>query len=232
MFTGIKPLVLIHPFIISSFFFLSNFQTLTFFVTLFSGIVRSRKFKVGTHVDNRSMYCAYLNPAARFTPFFIFLSNFKTLKFFVTFQRNCEAYKAETWYTLRKWVVVLFIPESDCWCIFVYFFIFLSNFQTLKFFVTLFSETVRPTKLKLGTHVDNGLMYCVYWNRDAGAYLSFQFFLSLQILIIKNFVALFSGTMRPRKLKLGIHLDSGLMYCVYQNKAAGAYSSIYYTLGI
>ena len=58
----------------------------------------------------------------------------------------------------------------------LYFFIFLSlQFQTLKIFVTLFSGTVRPTKLKLGTHVDNGWMYHVYRKQAAAAYLSFYF---------------------------------------------------------
>ena len=35
-------------------------------------------------------------------------------------------------------------------------FFFLSNVQKLKIFVTLFSETVRPRKFKLGTLIDNG----------------------------------------------------------------------------
>ena len=35
-----------------SFFFLSNFQTLTYFVTFFSGTVRSRRLKLVTHVEN------------------------------------------------------------------------------------------------------------------------------------------------------------------------------------
>ena len=33
---------------------------------------------------------------------------------------------------------------------------FLSYFQTLKMFVALFTETVRPIKLTLDAHVDNG----------------------------------------------------------------------------
>ena len=47
---------------------------------------------------------------------------------------------------------------------FIYSFFFLSNFQTLRIFVTLFSGTVRPRKLKLGTHVDSGQMYRVHRN--------------------------------------------------------------------
>ena len=44
---------LICPFIFS-FFFLSNFQTLIFFVTLFSGTARHRRLKLGTNVDSGS----------------------------------------------------------------------------------------------------------------------------------------------------------------------------------
>ena len=51
VYTKIRLLVLIHPFI-SLFFFLSNFQTLDVFVTLFSGTARPTNLKVGTHVDN------------------------------------------------------------------------------------------------------------------------------------------------------------------------------------
>ena len=48
-----------------------------------------------------------------------------------------------------------------------------------KFFVTLFSGTERPTKLKLGTHVDSGQMYRVYQNQAASAYSSLYFFIFL-----------------------------------------------------
>ena len=103
---------------------------------------------------------------------------------------------------------------------FILSFFFLSNFQALKFFVTLFSGTVRPRKLKLGTHVDSGQMYRVYWNQAAAAYLSLYFFILLSnFQTLKFFVILFSGTMRPRRLKLGTHMDSGQMYRVYWNQA-------------
>ena len=100
----------------------------------------------------------------------------------------------------------------------LYFFIFLSlQFSTLNLFVTLFSGTVRPRRLKLGTHVDIGQVYHVYQNQIAAAYLSlFIFiFLSLQFSPLKYFITLFSGTVRPGKLKLGTHIDSGQMYPVY-----------------
>ena len=69
----------------------------------------------------------------------------------------------------------------------------LSNFQTLKYFITLFSGTVRPRRLKLGTHVDSGQMYGVYWNQAAAAYSSLYF---------SFFVTLFSRTVSSRRLKL------------------------------
>ena len=69
-----------------------------------------------------------------------------------------------------------------------------SNIQTLKIFVTLFSGTVRPRRLKLVVHVDNGWMYGVYQNQAAAAYLSLYFFsfLSLQFSNIKMFLSHFS----------------------------------------
>ena len=100
VYTGIRLLLLIRPFI-SSFFFLSNFQTLKFFVTLFSGTVRPRRLNLGTHVDSGQMYRVYRNQAAAAYSslyFFSFLSlQFSVIKHFCcTFLRNCEAYIVET----------------------------------------------------------------------------------------------------------------------------------------
>ena len=86
--------------------------------------------KIGTHVDSGQMYRVYWNQAAAaysFLYFFIFfLSNFLN-------------------------------PESGCCCLIISPFIFyFSSIQTLKIFFTLFSGTVRPIRLKLGAHVDNG----------------------------------------------------------------------------
>ena len=69
-------------------------------------------------------------------------------------------------------------------------FFFLSNFQILKISVTFFSGTVKP-RLKLATHVDNGCMYCVYWNQTAVAYSFFNF--SFQFSNILNFLQSFLG---------------------------------------
>ena len=95
MFIKIRLLLSICP-LFSSFFFLCNFQTLKFFVTLFSGTVRPRRLKLGTHVDSEQMYRVYWNQAAAsysFLYFLIFLSlQFSNIKSFPhTFLRNCEA---------------------------------------------------------------------------------------------------------------------------------------------
>ena len=111
------------------------------------------------------------------------------------------------------------------------FIYFLSvQFSTLKFFITLFSGTVRPRRLKLGSHIDSGQMYHVYLNQTAAAYSSHYFFifLSLQFSTLKYFVTFFSGTVRPRRLKLDTHVDSGQMYHVYRNQAAAVYLSLYF----
>ena len=107
VYTRVRLLLLTHPFI-SLFFFLSNFQTLKVFVTLFLGTLRPRRLTLGTHVDSRQMYRVYQTQAA-------------------------AAYLSLN---------------------FSYF--FHSNFQTLKFFVTLYSGNVRRRRLKFGTHLDSG----------------------------------------------------------------------------
>ena len=121
VYSGIELLLRICP-LISSFFFLSNFLILNFFVTLFSGTVRPRRLKLGTHINSGEMYHIYVNQAA-------------------------AAYSS-----------------------FISSFFFLSNFQTFKFFVSLFSQTVRPRRLKLCTCMDSGQMCPVYRNQAAAAY--------------------------------------------------------------
>ena len=101
----------------------------------------------------------------------------------------------------------------------LYFFIFLSlQFSTLKFFITLFSGTVRSRRVKLGTHIDSGQMYHVYWNQAAAAYSSHYLFifLSLQFSTL-NFLSHFSRELRG--------LEDGQVYHLYRNQAAAAYSS-------
>ena len=106
---------------------------------------------------------------------------------------------------------------------------FLSNYQTLKIFVTFFSETEKSRRLKLGSHVDIGQMYRVYRNQSLliCPFNSSFFFLS-NFQTLKFFVTLFSRTVRPRKLKLCTHMDSGQMYHVYRNQAAANWSPYFF----
>ena len=182
-----------------------TFQMLEFFITLFSGTVRPRKLKLGTHLGSGQIYQVYWNQAAAdylSLYFFIFLSlQFSTLQFLVTlFLRTVRP---------RRLKLVTHIDSRQMYHVYrnqaaaaylsLYFFIFLSlQFSTLKFFVTLFLVTVRPRRLKIGTHVDSGQMYRVYRNQAAAAYSSLYFFifLSLQISMLKFFFTLFSDRAR------------------------------------
>ena len=112
----------------------------------------------------------------------------------------------------------------------IYFFIFLLLQFSNKIFVTLFSGTVRPRRLKLCSFMDSGQMYHIYRNQAAAAYsfLFFSFFFRSNFQRLKIFITLISGTLRPSRLILGTHVDSGQMYCVYWNQAAVAYSSLYF----
>ena len=194
-YTGIRLLLFIQPFF--SFFFLSNFQRLKIFVTLFSGSVRPRRLKlvhtwtVGRcimYTEIRLLLLIYF-----FISSFFFLSNFQTLKSFVTLFSGTvrpRRLKLGTHMILGSCIV---LPESGCLFITFLSFFFLSNVQRLNIFVTLFSGTVRSRRLKIGTHVDRGQMCRVYWNQAAAAYSSLYFFifLSFQFSNIKIFLHTF-----------------------------------------
>ena len=163
VYTGIRLLLLNCPFI-SSFFFLSNFQTLKFFVTLFSRTVRPRRLKLGTHMDSGQMYHVYRNQAAAAYSSFISsfsFSNFQTLKFFVTLisgtvrprRLKLGTHLDSGWMLVYTRIRLLLLIHP-----FSFYFFFLSNFQTLKCFCHTFLRNVRPRRLKRYTHVDNGWM--------------------------------------------------------------------------
>ena len=222
------------------FIFLSlQFSTLKFFVTLFSGTLRPRSLKIGTHLDSGQMYHLYQNQAAASYSslyFFVFLSlQFSTLNFFITLFLGTVRPRRLKLGTHIDSGHMYHVYQNQAASAYSspYFFIFLSlQFSTLKFFVTLFSGTMRPRRLKLGTHMNSGQMYHVYQNQAAADYVSLYFFifLSLQFSNIKIFVTLFSGTVRPRRLKLGTNVDSRLMYCLYRNQASAAYSFHYFII--
>ena len=165
--------------------------------------------------------------------FFNFLSpQFSTLKFLSHFSR--ELLGLEVWNFVHTWTVGRCIMFSRIRLLlhshpFISSFFFLSSFQTLKCFVTLFSGTVRHRRLKLGAHMDSEQMYHVYRNQ-AATYSSLYFFifLSLQFSNVRILVTLSSGTVRSRRLKLGTHVDNGHMYHVYLNQAAAVYLSLYF----
>ena len=103
---------------------------------------------------------------------FFFLSNFQTLKIMSHFSQ--ELWGLEDWNLVHMWTEGGCIVYTGMY-LSLYCFIFLSNFWTFKFFVTLFSGTVRPRRLKLGTRMNSGWMYRANRNQTATSYLSLQF---------------------------------------------------------
>ena len=77
----------------------------------------------------------------------------------------------------------------------------------------------------------NILLFYVKENQISPTHFSHNFyiFLSLQFSNIKKkFIFLFSGTEGHTKLKLGLHMNSRLMYHVYLNRAADVYLFLYF----
>ena len=77
---------------------------------------------------------------------------------------------------------------------------------TCRQWITLFSETVRPRKLKADIHMGNGLMYRVYRYYGVLCHFSLSSF---------PFGHIFSGVVVHRKLKLGKHMKNGSMFCLF-----------------
>ena len=90
----------------------------------------------------------------------------------------------------------------------------------MKNFCYRFLRSYESCKLKTGKQMDSGLMYPIYQNQGQGpislrvTYLD-TFYNSA--IIEKNFVTLFSRTVRVTKLKPGKHMGSGLLNPIYQN---------------
>ena len=153
VYTIIRLLLLICPFIFH-FSFSPIFEH--DFVTLFSGAVGPRRFKFVTHMENRWLYRVYWNQAAaHIRPFifsFFFLSNFQTLKVFVTLFSGTV--RPRSWNFVYMWTVGRCIVFTEIRLLLhilsLYSFFFLSNFQTLKVFVTLFSDEFFGTLFSAG----------------------------------------------------------------------------------
>ena len=50
------------------------------------------------------------------------------------------------------------------------------------------------------------------------------------MLTLKNCVGVFSGTVKARMLKLGIHIDNELLYCGIENRTPCSYFSLYLSI--
>ena len=64
-------------------------------------------------------------------------------------------------------------------------------------------------------------------------FLFLSIFLSFPVLhvIIKKFcVGVFSGIFKARMMKLGIHMDHELLYCLIENQVSCSYSSLYLSI--
>ena len=83
--------------LISSLFFLSNFQIKNL-ISLFSGTERHTKLKLGPHMDSRLMYHMYLNHAGvyLFLYFFFFSLKFQNIKFLSHFSVSPTKLKLDT----------------------------------------------------------------------------------------------------------------------------------------
>ena len=174
-----------HSSIISSFFFLSNFQTLTF-SSHFSQGLRPTKLIFGTHVDNSLIYYQNQTAAAYSSLYFIFLSlQFSNIKYIVEKKRDAVI---------------------NC-CLLFPCFLSPSNVIHKEICVKDFSGTTVRRILKFGTNVGYNLLYCVQENQYAAAYYSLicPFFFSPSKFSVTNFLA----SMRARVFKFCIHIESG-----------------------
>ena len=198
---------------VSSFFFLSNFSNIKNFCHTF---LKNWDLQSWDLVHTWMYWCivyTYQNQAAAYLSlcFFIFLSlQFSNIKNFChTFLKNWDLQSWDLVHTWMYWCIVYTYQNQAAAYLSLYFLIFLSvQFSNIKMFFALFSGTVRHTKLKLGTHMDNGWMYHVYQNQ-AAAFLSHYFFIFLSLQFT--------------------HMDNGWMYCVYWNQPVSVYLSLHFS---
>ena len=115
--------------------------------------------------------------------FFFFLSSFQISKYFIClFSRTERHTKLKLGPHMDSRLMYhVYLNQAAGVYLFLYFFNFLSlKLQNIKF---LSHFSVRPTKLKLDTHMGKGLIYCVHQLQAARIYLFLYFFflfLSLQ----------------------------------------------------
>ena len=120
------------------------------------------------------------------------------------------------------------VSRTYCQVSFIPLFIFLSlQFSDIKIF--RHSYLRNSEAYKVDTWYTHGQWVDILCIPQSGCCFLFvpYFFLS-NVQKFKNFVTLFSGTVRPRKFKLGTFVDNGWIYRVFQNQAAAAYLSLYF----
>ena len=104
------------------------------------------------------------------------------------------------------------------------------TYSSRNFFVIccfMWENQISPT---YSSH-DFFVICCFMWeNQISPTYSSRNFFifLSLQFSNIKKFIFFFAGIESHTKLKLGLHINSRLMYHVYLNRTAGVYLFLYF----
>ena len=143
-----------------------------------------------------------------------------------------ELWGLEDWHLVHTWIVGRCIVYNAIRlllliCPFIYSFFFLSNFQRLNF-SSHFSKELRPRRLNIVNTWTVGR--CIVYTGIRLLLLICPFISPFFLSNFKhyNFSSHFSPEVRPRRLKLGTHVDSRQMYRVYQNQAA-AYSSFYFS---
>ena len=216
VYTGLKLLLLIRPFISS--FFLSPIFKLNFLIALFLGTVRTTKLKLGTHVwtvGGCIMFTGIKLLLLLIRPFIcsFFFPIFKIKFFRHTFLVNCEDYKVETWYTQGQWVDVSCITQLGSYCLFLPLFLqFSFQFSNIKMFRHTFIRNYDAYKLK--TWYRHG-QSCILDSFCYFVFVPLFIFISCQFSNIKIFITFFSWSVWPITLKLGTHMDNGWMYHVY-----------------
>ena len=221
-----------------------SFSPSKFSVTNFLASVRVRIFKFCMHIESGQVYCGTENKTDIYFAFFLLFSishsNVIHLEICDKYFPGTIAHRILLFGTSIVNHSLFYVKENQVPPTYssLFFFIFLSlQFSNIKNFISLFWGTERHTKLKLGPHMDNRLMYHVYLNQAANIYsfISSIFFLSNSK---TNFLSHFS--VRPINLIdiwancWSIVIISNpwygrVIYCVHQLQAARIYLFLYFS---
>ena len=131
---------------------------ITNFCHTFLGNSTYEAYKVETWYTPEQWYVSCIPDSGcccLFVPVFLhfsFFQNFQTQIFVTLFLRNCELKLGTHVDNGGMYRICWNQAAAAAYLSLFSSYFFLSNFQTLKIFITLFSVTVGPTKLKLGTN--------------------------------------------------------------------------------